>query len=347
MPSPGGSRAITRARARRAAAIDTGPAHDLSAAAQRFAADWCALPPPIGRIGLAVSGGPDSLALMVLAHAAMAGCFEVATVDHGLRAEAAGEAAMVAQLCVRLGIEHRTIRLDLAGETAVQERARNARYAALATWLRERGLAALVTGHHADDQAETLVMRLNRGAGVRGLAGMRPRATVPGDPALPLLRPLLGWRRAELQAVIDQAGLSACADPSNHDPRFERVRVRTGLAGADWIDPAALAGSARHLVDADAAIDWAATIEWRAVEWTAVGCAYAPIAPRAVRLRVLEQIVARLGDSKPRGRELGRWLDTLQSGGVATLGGVRGDGTLLPWRFSPAPPRRKPATAPA
>lgn len=288
-----------------------------------------------------MSGGPDSLALLVLAHQALAGRFEVATVDHGLRAEAADEAALVAQICARLGIAHRTIRLNLRGGAAVQERARDARYGALAAWLRERGLAALVTGHHADDQAETLVMRLNRGAGVRGLAGMRPMAAVPGDSDLPLLRPLLGWRRSELLAVIQCAGLDACDDPSNRDPRFERVRVRAGLAGADWIDPVALALSARHLADADAALDWAADGEWRAVEWAGAACIYAPLAPRAVRLRVLERIVARLGGGNPRGRDLARWLDALETGNVATLGGVRGDGRQLPWRFAQTRPHRK------
>ena len=329
-----------RARALRAAAIDKDPAQALSAAAARFAADWGALWPAGDSVGLAVSGGPDSLAMLVLAHHAMPGQFEVATVDHGLRPQAADEAAMVARLCARLGIEHRTIKLDLVGGAAVQERARNARYAALAAWLRERNLAALVTGHHADDQAETLVMRFNRGAGVRGLAGMRPSATVPGDPGLPLLRPLLGWRRAELRAVVEQAGLTACDDPSNRDTRFERARIRAELAVAGWIDPAALAISAHHLAEADEAIEWAADGEMGKVEWSEAVCAYAPAAPRAVRLRVLERIVAQISDASPRGRDFARWLDALESGGVATLGGVRGDGRRLPWHFTIARPHR-------
>lgn len=329
-----------RVPAPRAVAIDRDPARALSAAAERFAGDWRALWPSPTRVGLAVSGGPDSLALLVLAHAALKVEFEVATVDHGLRAAAADEAVQVAQLCARLGIAHRTIQLDLTGGAAVQERARDARYLALAAWLHERGLAALVTGHHADDQAETLVMRLNRGAGVRGLAGMRPVAAVPGEPALPLLRPLLGWRRAELQTVIENAGIEASDDPSNRDNRFERVRIRAGLADANWIDPAALAIAARHLADADAALDWAAEGEWRTVERGANACAYAPSAPRAVRLRVLERIVRELVGGAPRGRDLARWLDALEGGGVATLGGVRGDGTMRPWRFTPARPHR-------
>ena len=278
--------------------------------------------------------------MLVLAHHAIPGQFEVATVDHGLRPQAADEAAMVAQLCARFGIAHRTITLELAGGAAVQQRARNARYAALVGWLRKRDLAALVTAHHADDQAETLIMRLNRGAGVRGLAGMRPRATVPGGSQLPLLRPLLGWRRAELRAVVALAGLIPSDDPSNRDVRFERARIRADLAGAGWVDPAALAISARHLAEADDALEWAATSEWRTVEWRETSCAYAPIAPRAVRLRVLEWIVTRLGGAPPRGRDLARWVDALEGGKVATLGGVRGDGRRLPWRFARARPHR-------
>ena len=283
--------------------------------------------------------------MLMLAHQTLAGRFEVATVDHGLRAAAADEAALVAQLCARHGVAHRTIRLGLGGGAGVQHRARDARYAALAAWLRERGLAALVTAHHLDDQAETLLMRLNRGAGVRGLAGMRPRATLPGDPELPLLRPLLGWRRGELHAVVAAAGLVPADDPSNRDNRFERTRIRAGLASAGWIDPAALAIAARHLAEADAALDWAAEGEWGRVEWGQVGggantASYTPTAPRAVRMRVLTRIVVELGARPPRGRDLARWLDALEGGRVATLAGVRGDGTSLRWRFTPARPHR-------
>ena len=145
---------------------------------------------------------------MLLAGAALPGRFAVATVDHGLRAESAEEAGMVARLCRERGVAHRTITLALPGGAGVQARARAARYAALGDWLRAEGLGALVTAHHADDQAETFVMRLNRGAGVRGLAGMRVRAVVPGHPGLPLLRPLLGWRRAELAALVAAAGIA-------------------------------------------------------------------------------------------------------------------------------------------
>lgn len=247
---------------------------------------------------------------------------------------------MVAALCRDLGIPHETLRLNLAQGSAVQARARAARYGVMAAWMRAQGLATLVTAHHADDQAETLVMRLNRGSGLRGLAGMRARATVPGAPSLALLRPLLDWRRGELAALCAAAGVVPADDPSNRDTAFERVRVREGLAQAGWIDPAGLAASAGRLAEADEALEWAADREWDHVAQAPIEASYNPAAPRAVRLRVLERIVAALGEGAPRGSDLARWLDALESGQVATLAGLRGDGRERPWRFTRVPPHR-------
>lgn len=246
---------------------------------------------------------------------------------------------MVARVCTRLGVPHRIIRLDLAKRSGLQARARSARYAALAEWLAARDLSALATGHHADDQAELLVMRLNRGAGVHGLAGMRTCAALPGATGYPLIRPLLGWRRSELSAIVVAAGLEAADDPSNADARFERARIRRAIAGADWLDAAALARSAEYLAQADTALDWAADREWQRIREGTPLC-WAPEAPRAIRLRVLARIVATLGRSEPRGLALARWLDALEAGRVATLAGVRGDGRRVPWRFSCAAAHR-------
>ena len=109
---------------------------------------------------------------------------------------------MVAQLCELLGTRHQILTVEWPQEpkTAIQEHARAARYALLADWAGQRRLGAVATAHQIEDQAETLVMRLARGSGVRGLAGMRAAATVPGS-RFPLLRPLLGWRRFELERV--------------------------------------------------------------------------------------------------------------------------------------------------
>ncbi|MBB3359255.1 MULTISPECIES: tRNA lysidine(34) synthetase TilS [unclassified Novosphingobium] len=293
-------------------------------------------------MGLAVSGGPDSCALLLLAAAHLPGQIAVATVDHGLRAQAADEARAVAALCADLGVPHHTLRVDLGGGSAIQARARAARYAALAGWARGQGLAALATAHHMDDQAETLAMRLNRGAGVRGLAGMRARAGVPGDPALPLLRPLLGWRRAELAAVVASAGVVAADDPSNQDTRFERVRVRFGLAGAAWLDTAGWAASAQHLAQADAALDWAAQRLFAQGWDEAHGRLAVPDGlPQALALRVLELVLNAMGATPvPRGGELVRWHAALAAGQVATLAGLRGEGKGATWHFLRVPPHR-------
>lgn len=311
----------------------------------RFRAALDALVEPASRVGVAVSGGADSLALLLLASAARPGAIEAATIDHGLRAEAKSEAAWVAEACGRLAVPHSilTARWSETPESAVQERARQQRYRLLGYWAEERGLGALLTAHHADDQAETLLMRLARGSGVRGLAAIRPRSVTPGS-HVPLVRPLLGWRRSELEQVCSDAGLTPVADPSNHDEKYERVRVRRALAGLEWLDPAAVAHSAANLADADAALDWAMKNEWRHSVYERRGTiAFRPAdAPAEIVRRIVSRAVRKLateGDPELRGREVDQLLDVLTKGGEATLRGVRCSGGRE-WLFSAAPPRR-------
>jgi tRNA(Ile)-lysidine synthase len=176
---------------------------------------------------VAVSGGPDSVALIaLLAEWAGQGRTRLlaVTVDHGLRPEAAQEALMVGELCAGLGVEHRTRRwLGDKPQTALQEKARAARYALLAEEARSSGATAIVTAHTADDQAETLLMRLAAGSGLAGLAGMAPRSAVNG---IVLARPLLAIAKSRLVATCEARGLSFVRDPSNDDPRFTRIRWR-------------------------------------------------------------------------------------------------------------------------
>lgn len=288
-----------------------------------------------------MSGGPDSLALLVLAHAALPGQIAAATVDHGLRAESAAEVAMVAEVCAALGVPHETLRVTLEHGN-IQAEARAARYAALAEWMEAQGLAALATAHHADDQAETLLLRLNRGSGVAGLAGVRVRGLVPGT-RLPLLRPLLGWRRAELAEVVAGAGLAAVQDPSNIDDRFDRARIRKALAGADWLDVPALAASAANLADADAALDWAAAREWsECVSKAPMGLTYRPQAPRAVALRVLARIVTELGGEAPRGSAVARLFESLLARQPMSIGSLVARAGPDGWSFTKAPIRQNP-----
>jgi tRNA(Ile)-lysidine synthase len=301
-------------------------------------------------IGLAVSGGPDSLALLILACAARPGQVEAATVDHQLRTDSRGEALRVAELCGLLGVPHHILPADKAPPAAgSQAWARALRYRLLARWARNRKLSALVTAHQADDQAELLAMRLNRGCGVRGLAGMRAISPVPGAPGLPLMRPLLGWRRAELEQLCRESGLVPAADPANADPRYERTRVRCLLeAAGEVLDPAALARSASALAEADAGIEWAAEREWRDhVQIAGEAMVYAPSAgiPDEILRRILVRAVQSLASEGPgdlRGRELDPLLRQLRAGETATLRGVRCTGGKL-WRFRPAAPRKSAA----
>jgi tRNA(Ile)-lysidine synthase len=251
---------------------------------------------------------------------------------------------MVARICDRLAVPHATLtaRWSELPETAIQERARNQRYRLLGYWAEERGLDALATAHHAEDQAETLLMRLARGSGVRGLAGMRPRSVSPGA-HIRLVRPLLGWRRAELEQICAAAGLAPLADPSNQDERFERVRVRRALAGLDWLDAGAVAQSAAHLADADAGLDWAARTEWNENVYERRGSiAYRPSdAPAEIVRRVVGRAIRKLateGEFEPRGTELSRLVSTLADGGTATLRGVLCRGGAE-WQFVRAPAR--------
>lgn len=207
-------------------------------------------------LGIAVSGGVDSLALLLLARATFPDArIEAATVDHGLRPESADEAAMVAQLCARIGIVHATLRVRLAPGN-IQAQAREARYAALHRWMSERGLKALLTAHQRDDQVETMIMRLNRASGLEGLAAISRLRVLssPGLEDLPVLRPLLSWSRSRLAGLVAEAGLTAVDDPSNSDDRFDRARLRVQLADADWIDRDAWQSSGRLLSEAAAAV---------------------------------------------------------------------------------------------
>lgn len=288
--------------------------------------------PADARLGIAVSGGPDSLALLLVAQAERPGSIRAATVDHGLRPEAADEAAMVAALCAARGIPHEVLRVAISG--SLQAEARAARYAALAGWAARHGLSHVATAHHLDDQAETVLMRLARGAGVAGLSGIR--ATRPLADGVTLVRPLLPRRKAELEAIVAAAGILPVRDPSNADPRFDRSRVRRLLAAGPDLDPARIAHSATILGEADAALDW--MTEALAAE----RCDGDTLDPAGLPAELLRRLVrrqlARFG-AAPDGPRLARALAALAAGRVATLGGVK----ITPgprWRFAPAPPRR-------
>lgn len=328
----------------------------LSPQAARFAADLERLWPETehqGRpLGLAVSGGPDSLALLLLAHEALPGRIAVASVDHGLRPEAADEVAMVRRIAGERGIPFAAIAVSLApGNTQAQARA--ARYAALARWAGEAGLGAVATAHHADDQAETLLMRLNRGSGLAGLAGVRAHGAIAGT-EVPLLRPLLGWRKAELAEVVAAAGITPAADPSNTNPAFDRARMRACLAEADWLDPVQLAASAAHIAEGWQALEWYAELDWhemvmREVSDTGIpGFTYCANVPRIIAIETILRIIRELGGHATRSEAARAWerlwaSENASLGGVLAVPGVeKVEKVGVPmrvWRFRPEPAR--------
>ncbi len=286
-------------------------------------------------MGIAVSGGPDSIALLLLAHATFPGEIEAATVDHRLRAASASEAEFVAAICAKRGIPHATLAPETPIIGNIQSSARTARYALLADWAAAQGLGWIATAHHADDQMETLLMRLNRGSGIAGLAGVRARN---GQ----VIRPLLTWRRHELAALVANEGIIAIDDPSNRDDRFDRARMRKSLAEAQWLDPISASRSASALADAEAALAWTATAyEARRV---AIRDNIVSLDPRGLPAELLRRLVLAClrhvtPDAKPRGDELDRLIVGLSGARTATLAGVKCTGGDF-WLFSAAPPRR-------
>ncbi len=225
------------------------------------AADVDALLAPLGRaksLLIAVSGGPDSTALLLMAAewAARRGKvrIEAATVDHGLRPESAAEAKSVAALCRRLGLAHRTLVWKGAKPaTRVQERAREARYRLLIDHARAIRADALVTAHHADDQAETVLFRLLRGSGVAGLRGMEAISARDG---VTLARPLIGVKKSDLVAFAEARGEPFVDDPSNLDPRYARTRLRALIArlAEEGLDAEALDRLARRAGETEEAL---------------------------------------------------------------------------------------------
>ncbi|MCE5973607.1 tRNA lysidine(34) synthetase TilS [Sinirhodobacter sp. WL0062] len=177
------------------------------------------------RIGVAVSGGSDSMAtLMLLADAHPV---EAVTVDHGLRPEAADEARFVAQLCAERGIPHTILHWQGPEDRGnLMDQARRARLELIGAWAQARGIAQVALGHTRDDQAETFLMRLAREAGLEGLSGMRARFEAEG---VLWLRPFLMVGRDELRGYLSRQGIGWIEDPSNENDRFDRVKARKAL----------------------------------------------------------------------------------------------------------------------
>lgn len=262
---------------------------------------------PPGPIGVAVSGGGDSVALLLLLQQA-GRAVEAVTIDHGLRPESGAEAAGVAAFCAARGIAHTTLRwTGWDGRGNLQDQARRARRALIADWARGRGLCAVALGHTLDDQAETVLLRLARGSGVDGLAAMQDITAAEG---MVWLRPMLGLRRAALRAWLTEQGVSWVEDPGNANADFARVRARQALEplAALGIDAPRLAATAASMARARTALD-AATAALAAaclVEGAAGEVTLDPeplaAAPREIRLRLLAAALCRVAGARYRPR---------------------------------------------
>jgi tRNA(Ile)-lysidine synthase len=210
---------------------------------------------------LAVSGGPDSIALMLLAalwSLRTQRRIAVATVDHGLRPGTHDEARRVGEWSHAQGFSHHLLTwCGAKPSTRIQERARQARYQLLVQCAHDIGATAILTAHHADDQAETILFRLTRGSGVAGLAGMAPASPMNG---LRLWRPLLGVSKQQLEGVCVSAGHPFFRDPSNESPNFARTRLRRLLPilAQEGLDAAALLRLGARAAQAEEALAWSA-----------------------------------------------------------------------------------------
>jgi tRNA(Ile)-lysidine synthase len=266
---------------------------------------------------LAVSGGPDSTALMWLAARWRDGLTRkpkllAVTIDHGLRKESAREALAVKRLARKLKIEHRTLRWSgRKPKTGLQEAARNARYRLLAEVARKAGAERILLGHTLDDQAETVLIRLVRGSGVSGLAGMRRLAPVPapGSEAASLARPLLGVRKARLVATLKAAQVPYAEDPSNRNEDFTRVRLRATMPALirEGLTPERLALLARRVERIEIALHDSLNDALQSVApgpWPDEGPVTMEVAafarlPEEVGLRLLGRVIQWTGNEGP------------------------------------------------
>jgi tRNA(Ile)-lysidine synthase len=276
---------------------------------------------------LAVSGGPDSTALLVLAarwtkRLKRAPRLLAVTIDHGLRAEAVREAAAVKRLAKSFGVAHRTLRWRGAKpKSGLPEAARIARYRLLADTALRAGYAHILTAHTLDDQAETILFRLARGSGLVGLAGMAHASPLPktfltpktlstrGEGALFLVRPLLRLSKARLVATLDAARIGFSEDPSNHDPRFTRARLRSLMPelAREGLDARGLARLAARVRRAEATIEFSVAAAraalapgpWRDRGPITFATAQFADLPAEVALRLLGRAVAHVGDEGP------------------------------------------------
>lgn len=298
--------------------------------------------PHRGALAVAVSGGGDSIALMLLlsdwAKAQKQKPPLVLTVDHGLRKGSAKNAQQVVAWAKAAGLPAQILTWRGAKpKSGIEAAAREARYRLMGDWLREQGVPSLYVGHTLDDQAETFLLRLARGSGLDGLSAMRPVASWPiaGFEGLSVTRPLLGVGRSDLRAWLKARGQAWLDDPMNDDDAFDRVKIRQAqpALNALGLTPARIAAAAIHLARARTALEEATKMLMsRAVRKADSGVALDPAllaqAPSEVGLRALAAVLMAVSGQayRPRFDALERLYQRIVSnalGGGCTLHGCR------------------------
>jgi tRNA(Ile)-lysidine synthase len=288
---------------------------------------------PPARLGVAVSGGGDSVALLAaLVEYVRDTDIElcVITVDHGLRPDTKDEIALVTDLCTRWDLEHHVeYWTGWTGEGNLQSVARDARYELIADWAYANRVTHVALGHTADDQAETFVMRLARGSGVDGLSGMAPRRLLHG---ITWIRPFLGIERSALRSYLMAARLKWCEDPSNENRDFERVRVRDALTilGTLGVNKSTLVEVASNMSQAREALDWQTFLAARDTVtilhgFVAMEMHKFRVLPMEIRRRLLVHAIkwTTLNMYPPRRDAVARTLEAVKDSRASTLAGCQ------------------------
>jgi len=289
--------------------------------------------PPPDRLGVAVSGGGDSVALLAaLVQYSRDTEIElhVVTVDHGLRAEAKEEISLVTDLCAQWSLPHHVeFWSGWSGDGNLQASARDARYELMADWAYAQNIRHIALGHTADDQAETFLMRLARGSGVDGLSAMAARRVRYG---VTWVRPFLGIERSALRGYLTASNLDWSEDPSNRDRAFERVRVRDALTvlGTLGISAETLVGVAQHMSKVREALYWQTFLAARDMAQivhgvVAIDLAKYRLLPDEIARRLLVHTISwtSQGDYPPRRDAVAQAMDGIRTSQTTTLDGCQ------------------------
>ncbi len=288
-------------------------------------------PTPPQKLGVAVSGGSDSLALLHLLHDwSREGGAEIfaVSVDHGLRAEAAQEAAYVGEICKKLGVPHDVLRWQgWNGQGNLSDRARRARYSLIGEWAETHALPCVALGHTADDQAETFLMRLARQAGVDGLSAMSERRRIG---RVEFCRPALKITRQALRDDLLRRGVKWVDDPTNDNPDYDRVRVRQMMPALEQLGLTAtgLSNVAGHMAELRTMLYWYVFLAARDLVSMRSGDILIErkgfrTLPKDIARRLMQQALRWVNGAEysPRGQAMDLLLESIRGGTGMTLQG--------------------------